>query len=113
MSNGSCRVCWYFILSPLDQCDSDLDVIGKMVANTSTEVAVSIRCWAEVFNIPPLSTFLLSDVSKLPLLVEHAGRYVGRYIWVCRWCVRGGVVLSSRHHGYQSLSASALIHSVV
>ena len=72
-----------FPSSVVDQCDLDVDVVGKVVTNTRSEAAISVRCWAEVYFVPPLSSFLLSDLSKLSVLVGHAGMY-----WWYR-CVSG------------------------
>ena len=78
-----------FPSSVIDQCNSDVDVIGKVVTNTRSEAAVSVRCWAELYSIPPLSSFLLSDIRKLSVLVDHTGMYM--YSQVCQGCEVGRI----------------------
>ena len=58
---------------PLDCVDGDTDVFGSVVSNVNHETAVSLLCWSELFTLPPLSTFLLSDMTKFSLLVDHTG----------------------------------------
>ena len=57
----------------LDCVDGDVDVFGNVVCNVQHETAASLLCWSELFTLPPLSTFLLSDMTKFSLLVDHTG----------------------------------------
>ena len=57
----------------LDCVYGDIDVFGNVVCNVQHETAVSLLCWSELFTLPPLSTFLLSDMTKFSLLVDHTG----------------------------------------
>ena len=61
------------MLHATDSISDHVDVFGRVVTNGNSAAAISLKCWSEVFSIPPHSSFLLSDITKLSLLVDHTG----------------------------------------
>ena len=53
-------------------CLTDLDLYGHLVCNPS-DMSVDIPALGRRFHIPSHSSFLLSDFSKIGLLVDSAG----------------------------------------
>ena len=74
---------------PLDVKDHELDMFGQVICNTSAD-ELSISCWGASFSLPPHSTFLLADVTRIGLLTSYAGAECEREVGLPTLNVGGG-----------------------
>ena len=49
----------------------DINVFGNIIYNSSSH-DIQMVCWGQTFVVPRLSSFVLSDISKVHLLIQNS-----------------------------------------
>ena len=49
----------------------DINVFGNIIYNSSSH-DIQMVCWGQTFVVPRLSSFVLSDISKVHLLIKNS-----------------------------------------
>lgn len=71
----------------------DINVFGNIIYNSSSH-DIQMVCWGQTFVVPRLSSFVLSDISKVHLLIQNSSRHHYNLIvidppWENRSAIRG------------------------